>query len=226
MLNTNEKYSKINVLIQGIEDDVDKMIEKAKSLKQKRLNSYNVSNKEDILSVKDIEETINLTMPYVEKIEDVITEENLLFKKEKEKENKVNTYYFEDKFDEEETNIKEEKPDNNIISSIEMIDNRVEKVFNEEDLVIPEKEEIENIYNPTEIIAKVYFFDGSERNIPIKNREELKVMFVKRMNKHSNLNNKANNSNGKHKPVKKNKVKYHIEKVINFIKNIIKRKKK
>ena len=37
MLNTNEKYLKVNFLIQSIEEDIDEMIEKAKSLKQKKI---------------------------------------------------------------------------------------------------------------------------------------------------------------------------------------------
>lgn len=225
MLNTNEKYLKVNFLIQSIEEDIDEMIEKAMSLKQKKIIKSEILNKEDIIDINNINENIKLVSPYIETMEKELKEEVKTISLEDNyfyNENKQNKFEIEDEI----SHFKEGDIEDNYIYPTKNNEN-IENVFTEDDLVIPEKSvKFDEIYTPSEIIAKVYFFDGSERNIAIKNRKEIQSMFIKRVNKHSNLNNTINKSNERHKPVKKNKIKKQIEKVISFIKNIIKRNKK
>lgn len=241
MLNTNEKYLKINVLVNSIEEDIDDMINKAMKLKNNQ-SKAEIIDKKDIDSIADISESIKLTTKNIEILEsfkeendfsdvenktEIDLNEYKYFKKEDDTEEKVFNEEFSSELNEEFNN---EKQLNNLEKG-----NNVEIFFKEEDLNISdesivmdniESKNIEVKYNPDKILAKVFFFDGTVKEIELKDNTEINNMFIKRMNKHSNLKKIDHqlNKNDKRKPLKKNKIKYQIEKIIDFIKNIIKRK--
>lgn len=241
MLNTNEKYLKINVLVNSIEEDIDDMINKAMKLKNNQ-SKAEIIDKKDIDSIADISESIKLTTKNIEILESFKEENDFsdvenkteidlneynYFKKEDDTEEKVFNEEFSSELNEEFNN---EKQLNNLEKG-----NNVEIFFKEEDLNISdesivmdniESKNIEVKYNPDKILAKVFFFDGTVKEIELKDNTEINNMFIKRMNKHSNLKKIDHqlNKNDKRKPLKKNKIKYQIEKIIDFIKNIIKRK--
>ena len=176
MLNTNEKYLKINVLVNSIEEDIDDMINKAMKLKNNQ-SKAEIIDKKDIDSIADISESIKLTTKNIEILESFKEENDFsdvgnkteidlneynYFKKEDDTEEKVFNEEFSSELNEEFNN---EKQLNNLEK-----ENNVEIFFKEEDLNISdesivmdniESKNIEVKYNPDKILAKVFFFDGT-----------------------------------------------------------------
>lgn len=77
MLNTNEKYLKINVLVNSIEEDIDDMINKAMKLKNNQ-SKAEIIDKKDIDSIADISESIKLTTKNIEILESFKEENDLI----------------------------------------------------------------------------------------------------------------------------------------------------
>lgn len=228
MLLANAKYKKAQELIFAIEEDIESLIKKAESLqKSHKIKNDIVSSLSEVIdgkkeSLKFIKQSMpQEVMPDLFSVVDtdpIITEEISLKQIFNDNEQYIDKH-----------NIEKEvivNPEDNLV-------NNESYPFKEEDfnntLLIEEEQHIDEInvddYNPKEIIVQVYYKNGGVESLSIKSIEMLNSMFIKRVNKYSNLNNIKNEQRiGKNIPAKKNKIKDLLNKILSIIK-IRKRKK-